>query len=143
MSSSSWVMRVFASPVLSAGSCTPFLPTAERMGDFSHTYLPSGALDVIYNPYTSTQFTDASGITHYTRTPYAGNVIQSGFDPVGQKLASLYPLPEPPGCGTESHQQLHRPLRRTTRLTTNSDWLRRLGAEPDSPYLCPYVGPGS
>ena len=76
------------------------VPTAlERQGDFSQTYLANGSLDVIYNPNTTMQVTDASGNTYYTRTPYAGNKIPGGLDPVGQKLVNLYPLPNLPGSG--------------------------------------------
>ncbi len=76
------------------------VPTAlERQGDFSQTYLANGSLDVIYNPYSTKQVTDASGNTYYTRTPYPGNKIPGGLDPVGQKLAALYPLPNLPGTG--------------------------------------------
>ncbi len=76
------------------------VPTAlERQGDFSQTYLANGSLDVIYDPNTTTQGTDASGNTYYTRTPYPGNKIPGGLDPVGQKLAALYPLPNLPGTG--------------------------------------------
>ena len=76
------------------------VPTAaEKKGDFSQTYLPSGALDVIYDPFSTTQVTDSSGNTYYTRSPYPGNVIPGGFDPVGQKIAALYPDPNLPGQG--------------------------------------------
>ena len=76
------------------------VPTAlERQGDFSQTYLSNGSLDVIYNPYTTTQVSDAFGNTFYTRSPYPGNKIPGGLDPVGQKLANLYPLPNLPGQG--------------------------------------------
>lgn len=71
----------------------------ERKGDFSQTYLPSGQLDVIYDPYSSHLVTDAAGNTHYTRDPYPGNKIPGGFDPVGQKLLSLYPEPNAPSEG--------------------------------------------
>ena len=76
------------------------VPTSlERQGDFSQTFLSNGALDVIYDPYSTTQITDANGNTYYTRTPYPGNKIPGGLDPVGQKLASLYPAPNLPGTG--------------------------------------------
>ena len=76
------------------------VPTAlERQGDFSQSYLSSGALDVIYDPYTSKLVTDSKGNSYYTRTPYPGNKIPGGLDPVGQKIANLYPLPNLPGTG--------------------------------------------
>lgn len=76
------------------------VPTdAERQGDFSQAYLPSGQLDVIYNPFSTHQVTDAAGNTFYTRDPYPGNKIPGGFDPVGQKLIALYPHANLPGEG--------------------------------------------
>lgn len=77
------------------------VPTAaERQGDFSHTFNADGTLDVIYNPFTTTQVTDSAGNTYYTRTPFAGNKIPANlFNPVGQKILSLYPLPNRPSQG--------------------------------------------
>ncbi|HEY3707597.1 MAG TPA: carboxypeptidase-like regulatory domain-containing protein [Terracidiphilus sp.] len=76
------------------------VPTAaERQGDFSQTYLPSGALDVIYDPFSTHQVTDPQGNTYYTRDRYPGNKIPGGLDAVGQKLIALYPLPNLPGEG--------------------------------------------
>ncbi len=71
----------------------------ERKGNFSKTFLPSGQLDVIYDPSTTHQVTDSSGNTYYTRNPYPGNIIPGGLDPVGQKLVALYPEPNLPGQG--------------------------------------------
>lgn len=67
--------------------------TAEVGGDFSNTYLPSGQLDVIYNPFSTHLVTGVDGTQYYTRDPYPGNKITSGIDPVGQKIAQLYPAP--------------------------------------------------
>ncbi|MGH9616323.1 MAG: carboxypeptidase regulatory-like domain-containing protein, partial [Acidobacteriaceae bacterium] len=80
----------------SSGDLT--VPTAlEKTGDFSQTYNADGSLAVIYNPYTSTQVTDASGNTYYTRTPFPGNKVPANLmDPVGQKIVALYPLPNRP-----------------------------------------------
>jgi len=77
------------------------VPTqAERNGDFSHTYLPNGKLDVIYNPFSTHQVTDASGNTYFTRDPFPGNKIPSGLiNPVGQKIANLYGMPNRPSQG--------------------------------------------
>jgi hypothetical protein len=78
------------------------VPTqAERNGDFSQTFNSDGSRSVIYNPFTTTPLTDASGnITGYTRQPFAGNRIPSSlFNSVGQKIANLYPLPNRPGQG--------------------------------------------
>lgn len=66
--------------------------TAEVGGDFSHTYLPTGQLDVIYNPASTHQVT-YNGSTYYTRDPFPANVISTGFDPVGKKIAALFPAP--------------------------------------------------
>ncbi|HET9101323.1 MAG TPA: TonB-dependent receptor, partial [Acidobacteriaceae bacterium] len=77
------------------------VPTAlERSGDFSQTYNPDGSLDVIYNPYSSHQITDAAGNTYYTRDPFPGNKVPANLmDPVGQKIVALYPLPNRPDLG--------------------------------------------
>ena len=77
------------------------VPTqAERSGDFSQSMIvnPDGTTTspvTIYNPFTTTPVTDSSGkIVGYTRTPFAGNKIPSSLlNPVGQKIAGLYPLP--------------------------------------------------
>jgi hypothetical protein len=70
------------------------MPTTDEVkGDFSHTYLSSGQLDVIYNPFSTRIVTGVDGTQYYTRDPYPGNMITSGFDAVGQKIAALYPAP--------------------------------------------------
>ncbi len=52
------------------------VPTAaERAGDFSQSLNSSGQPDIIYNPFSSTQVTDSSGNTYYTRTAFPGNKI--------------------------------------------------------------------
>lgn len=63
------------------------VPTAKtRMGDFSEAGNP-----VIYDPSTYNPVTQA-------RQPFAGNVIPSGdIDPLAQRMAALYPLPNQPG----------------------------------------------
>ncbi len=80
----------------SSGQLT--VPTAaEKTGDFSHTYNPDGTLDVIYNPFSTTLVTDPEGNTYYTRAPFPGNKIPAQFiNPVGQKIANLYPNPNLP-----------------------------------------------
>jgi hypothetical protein len=67
------------------------VPTAaERSGDFSQTKNPDGSLQVIYNPFS----TRPDGNGGFTRDPFPGNIIPSNLiNPVGQKLANLYPLP--------------------------------------------------
>lgn len=77
------------------------VPTAaERTGDFSQTYNADGSLDVVYNPFSTKLVTDAAGNTYYTRTPFAGNKVPSNlFNPVGQNILNLYPLPNRPSQG--------------------------------------------
>jgi hypothetical protein len=78
------------------------VPTqAERNGDFSQSRIvdpnnSDATLPVtIYNPFSTTPVKDASGnVIGYTRQPFAGNQIPSNLiNPVGQKIANLYPLP--------------------------------------------------
>ena len=61
------------------------LPTdLERTGDFSRTFAPSGALRIIFDPFT-TQYDP--GTATVTRQPFAGNVIpRTRIDPTGQKV---------------------------------------------------------
>ncbi len=72
------------------------VPTAlERQGDFSQSYNPNGTLQQIYNPFTTRL--DAAR-KNYIRTPFAGNRIPASLlDPVGLKVANLYPMPNRPG----------------------------------------------
>ncbi len=74
------------------------VPTAlQRAGNFSQTYNPNGTLQVIYNPLTTRPNPNGSG---YIRDPFPNNIIPAPFlDPVGLKVASLYPLPNQPGNG--------------------------------------------
>ena len=77
------------------------VPTqAERTGDFSHSYNSNGTLNLIYNPFTTTTYTDANGNTQYTRMQFPGNMIPSSlFNSTGTKIVNLYPLPNRPGEG--------------------------------------------
>ena len=77
------------------------VPTAlERSGDFSQSLNKNGDPLTIYNPFTTTQVTDAEGNTYYTRSPFAGNKIPSYlFNSTGQKIVNLYPLPNRPSQG--------------------------------------------
>jgi Carboxypeptidase regulatory-like domain len=82
------------------------MPTpAEVSGDFSHTYLPSGQLDVIYNPFSTHLVTASDGSQYYTRDPFPNNQIPSGMiDAVGGKIAALYPTPNhDSGLGYDSN----------------------------------------
>ncbi len=82
------------------------VPTqAERGGDFSHTLNSDGSPDLIYNPFLTTT---ASNTTGYTRAPFAGNVIPGNlFNPVGVKMASLFPLPNRPGLALNNQQNYY------------------------------------
>jgi hypothetical protein len=68
------------------------VPTAlERVGDFSQTLNPAGALNVIYDPLTTTN----AGV----RTPYQNNILPGSLiDPAGLALASSYPMPNLPSA---------------------------------------------
>ena len=74
------------------------VPTAlERQGDFSQTFNANGSLARIYNPLT-TRLDPAT--RNYIRDPFPGNKIPvSLLNPVGSKVAGLYPLPNRPGNG--------------------------------------------
>ena len=66
------------------------VPTmAQRGGDFSQTYNSAGKLITIYDPNTG----QLSG-GNWVRTAFPGNVIPANrIDPVGSKIANLYPAP--------------------------------------------------
>ncbi|MHB1022948.1 MAG: carboxypeptidase-like regulatory domain-containing protein [Acidobacteriaceae bacterium] len=64
------------------------IPTmAERNGDFSQL-LALGSSYQLYNPYTATLQNGK-----VVRQPYAGNIITSPLNPVGQALLKYYPTP--------------------------------------------------
>ena len=75
------------------------VPTmAEKNGDFSQTFNADGTLRLIYNPFTSTPINDGSG--NYTRQQFPNNMIPASLlNPVGQKIAALFPNPNRPGQG--------------------------------------------
>jgi len=66
------------------------VPTeAQRRGDFAQTFDARGSQIVIYDPAPT---------PGQARTPFPGNVIpQNRLDPVGLRIAALYPLPNRPG----------------------------------------------
>ena len=66
------------------------VPTlAQRNGDFSQTFNNAGQLTPIYDPTTG-----ATVNGNWVRQTFPGNVIPaSRIDPVGAKIANLYPLP--------------------------------------------------
>ncbi len=88
-----------------AGSFTGTVPTSlERQGNFSQTRDANGNLIVIYDPRsTMLDPTAPAGTTRYIRTPFAGNIIPSGFfNAVGVSLLKQYPLPNQAGQGASS-----------------------------------------
>jgi hypothetical protein len=88
-----WEGNRYTSPATTAGQTGTVPTAAERAGDFSGL-LKLGPQYQIYNPFTTTPA--ANG--RFTRTPIPGNIIpQNLLNPVGLKLASLYPLPNQPG----------------------------------------------
>ncbi len=107
------------------------VPTvAERNGDFSHSFNSDGSLDIIYNPFTSMPVTDASGNTTYTRQPFPNNMIPASlFDPVGKKIANLYPLPNQPGQGANG---IYNYYKQGTALTVNDKFDTRVDWEQSS-----------
>src|SRR5215472_17671396 len=81
-----------------AAPYTATLPTdLERTGDFSQSFNAAGALNVIYDPYTTQTSADGSTIT---RTPFAGNIIPaSRQDPIAMKYMAALWHPNGPGQG--------------------------------------------
>jgi hypothetical protein len=67
------------------------VPTAlERVGNFSQSHTKSGALQVIYDPFST-------NLTTGTRTPFQNNIIPANeLNSIGLQLASYYPLPNQP-----------------------------------------------
>lgn len=78
------------------GSFLNSVPTAlERQGDFSQSFNSNGTLATIYNPFASV-FNPATNT--YTRPAFTGNKIPATMlDPIGLKIANLYPQPNLPG----------------------------------------------
>lgn len=88
-----WEGNRYTSPATTAGQTSTVPTAAERAGDFS-ALLKLGPQYQIYNPFT----TVPAGNGRYRRVPLAGNTIPASLlNPVGLKLASLYPLPNQPG----------------------------------------------
>jgi hypothetical protein len=73
-----------------ARSRTSSVPTAQqRTGDFSRTFSSSGQLMPIYDPATGRTLNG-----NWVRDVFPGNIIPGNrIDPVGAKIAGLYPLP--------------------------------------------------
>lgn len=76
-----------------SGSGLYSLPTAAMHGgDFSQLRDGNCNLVVLYNPSTTRPNPNAPGF--YSRDPFPGNIIpQDQLDPVGQAVATYYPLP--------------------------------------------------
>jgi hypothetical protein len=94
---SAWEAYMQIQPFASVAS----VPTmAQRSGDFSQTFNSSGKLITIYDPSTGQLVNN-----QWVRTPFAGNVIPSNrIDPVGAKIAALYPAPNVPTTGPVNWQ---------------------------------------
>jgi len=77
---------------------TATLPTdLERQGDFSQSINAAGAMNVIYDPWTTQTSADGKTIT---RTPFPGNVIPAlRRDPIATKFMSALWKPNRPGIG--------------------------------------------
>ncbi len=65
----------------------------QRKGDFSQTFDAKGALIPIFDPDTTAPNPQGNG---YVRSPFAGNVITHGLDPLSQKILQYMPLPNTP-----------------------------------------------
>lgn len=88
----SWEENRFGQP--STSNQTSTVPTAaERAGDFS-ALLAIGSQYQIYNPFT----TRSAPNGRFQRDPFPGNIIpQNLINPLGRKLAEIYPLPNQRG----------------------------------------------
>lgn len=82
-------------PIRTASLDQNTVPTpAQRNGDFSQTYVASGALDVIYDPATIRANPSGNG---FVANPMPGNIVpQSRMDPVSLKVLPYIPLPNTP-----------------------------------------------
>lgn len=90
----------------------------EREGNFSQDLNTNGTLSTIYNPFSTTLNPDGS----YTRQAFQGNVIPSNLlDPVGQKIASLFPLPN--RSGAQNYAAGSNGSTDLDRLDVRSDWV--------------------
>ncbi len=72
---------------------------AERNGDFSDLLNSTGQRVTIYDPL-STVATTVNGVTTYSRTPFAGNIIpQNRISRVSRNMLAYLPLPNVIGNG--------------------------------------------
>jgi len=73
-----------------AFSSVSSVPTmAQRGGDFTQTFNSAGKLITVYDPSTGQMVNN-----QWVRNPFPNNIIPTNrFDPVGAKMAALYPAP--------------------------------------------------
>ncbi len=83
------------------GESTTSVPTLlQRKGDFSRTFDNAGRLITIYNPLTGRQVGN-----QWVRDPFPGNIIPPEMiNPVGAKMASLFPEPNTSTPGSPDWQ---------------------------------------
>src|SRR5947209_2616456 len=73
---------------------------AQRSGNFSQTFNNAGQLMPIYDPATGRTVNGA-----WVRDVFSGNIIPSNrIDPVGAKIANIYPEPNTPTSGPVNWQ---------------------------------------
>ena len=89
----------------------------QKAGDFSQTFTAAGALIRIYDPATTRA--DPANATRTIRDPFPGNAIPANrFDPVGAKLAALYPAPTRPAVNLAGASNFFRNSVQILDLTT-------------------------
>ena len=85
---------------LARGQVSSVPSALQRTGDFSQTFNTAGVLNTIYDPASGHSVNGT-----WVRTPFAGNVIPSNrIDPVGAKMANVYPTPNLPTSGLVNWQ---------------------------------------
>ncbi len=106
------------------------VPTAlERQGDFTQSFNRNGALQEIFDPFTTRENPDGDG---FVRDPFAGNAIPaSRFDMVGRNVANLFPAPNQSGVPITNANNFF-----ATAPTdqTNDRWDGRLDWAPSEKY---------
>jgi hypothetical protein len=87
-----------------ARSRTSSVPTAaQRSGDFSRTFTSAGQLMPVYDPATGRTVNG-----NWVRDVFPGNIIPGNrIDPVGAKIANIYPLPNTTTPGSVDWQNNH------------------------------------
>ncbi|MCL5745230.1 MAG: carboxypeptidase regulatory-like domain-containing protein [Acidobacteria bacterium] len=102
------------------------VPTAlQRAGDFSQTLTAAGARVLIYDPATTRP--DPANPSRMIRDVFSGNIVPANrLDPVGQKFAALYPLPNRAAANLAGASNFVRNalnIQNTTTWTTKIDHL--------------------